>query len=200
MKKLILFAAATAAITTFASAQIRFGVKAGLNLANVSVSPKQAGESYSMKTSFNGGAFASVPLFSNFSLQPELMYSGQGSKITSDGDNFDYNLGYINVPVLFKYNDPSGFFAEIGPQIGFLASAKGKANGITVDIKDQIKSTDFSGVIGLGYLSSINLGVNARYNLGFSNINKDASTNTTVKNGVIQIGVFYMFGEGQRSK
>ena len=199
MKRLFILTAAVA-ITTIASAQIQFGVKAGLNLAGTSVT-KQDGVSYSFKPDFHGGVLVSLPLFSNFSLQPEAMYSRQGSKIkTTDGtttDNGKLNFGYINVPILFKYNDPSGFFAEIGPQAGFLLSANVKDNGTgqSQDLKSNLKSFDFSGVLGIGYLSSLNIGIDARYNLGFLNMVKSSPGSGSIKNGVIQIGIFYLFGE-----
>ncbi len=183
MKKVILFTIA-AAITTMASAQIQFGVKAGLNLANLSVSPKDAGTSLSFQPSFNAGGLVSIPIVSNFKLQPEVVYSAQGSSVKTSGESGHYNFGYINIPVLFKYQDPSGFFAEIGPQVGFLLSAKAKSGGNSVDLKDEVKSTDFAGVLGIGYLSSINLGVDARYNLGLTNIAKN-SGDGSLKNGVI---------------
>jgi hypothetical protein len=192
MKKLPLVAFAVL-ITTLAGAQIQFGAKAGLNLANWAMSPKEQGISTSLKPFFNAGGLAYIPLFNKFGLQPEVVYSGEGTKIKDVDGSSTYNLGYINVPVLFKYKDASGFFAEIGPQIGFLLNAKAKYGDISVDQKDYLKSTDFSGVIGLGYLSSFNIGVDARYNLGLTNIVKE-SDNGSIKNGVIQVGLFYMFG------
>ncbi len=78
------------------------------------------------KLAFNAGAFVALPLFNEFSLQPEVVYSGQGSKFSESGFTGTVNANYVNVPVLFKYNNPTGFFAETGPQLGFLMSAKAK--------------------------------------------------------------------------
>jgi hypothetical protein len=201
MKKLFLLTTAIT-IALIASAQVQFGIKAGLNLATTSVSPKQSGDSYSMIANFHGGVLVSLPLFENFSLQPEAQFSGQGAKYKSSGyPDETLSLGYINIPVLFKYTSTSGIFAEIGPQIGFLISAKDKVSGgSSVDVKSSLKSTDFSGCLGIGYLSSINLGIDARYNLGFVNIIKDSGGSGSIKNGVIQIGVFYLFGVSKGKK
>jgi len=196
MKKLSLITLA-ALITTVAAAQIQFGIKAGLNLANLHESPSEPGVSLSMKPNLHAGGLVYIPLFANFGLQPELMYSGQGAKASANGTDVKLNLGYINIPVLFKYKDPSGFFAEIGPQVGILISAKSKSGSVSVDSKDSFKSTDIAGALGIGYLSSLNLGFDARYCLGFTNIAKDATDGTTVKNNTIQIGVFYVFGGGK---
>ena len=85
-------------------------------------------------------------------------------------------------------------------QIGFLLSAKASAGGTSVDVKSDFKSTDFSWAFGLGYLTTANVGIDARYNLGLSNIENTSGTNSTgtLKNTVIQIGVFYLFGEGKK--
>ncbi len=71
-------------------------------------------------------SLASIPLFSTCSLQPEVLYSGQGAKFSDSLVTGKLNYGYLNVPVLFKYQHASGLFAETGPQVGFLLSAKEK--------------------------------------------------------------------------
>lgn len=175
-----------------ASAQIQFGVKAGANMANFTGDNLDGAK---WKIGFQGGALVSVPLFNEFSLQPEVNYSSQGFKFDQGGETGSMNVDYVNIPVLFKYNNPGGFFAETGPQLGFLISAKAKSPGVSVDAKSAYKSTDFSWAIGVGYLiSSLNVGIDARYNLGLSNIIKE-SGNGTAKNSVIQVDIFYLFGE-----
>jgi len=195
MKKLLLLAVLASA-TTFAGAQIQFGAKAGLNLASLHVSPSETGTSFKMTPNFNAGVLVHIPLASSFSLQPEVVYSGQGTKVSSPDESGTYNLGFINVPVLVKYKIASGFFAEAGPQVGFLLGAKAKSSGVSVDVKDSFKSTDISGVFGIGFLSPLNIGADIRYNLGFTNLAKN-STDGSAKNGVLQIGVFYLFGHGK---
>lgn len=174
-----------------ATAQVQFGVKAGANFSTFTGDNSAGAKT---KVGFNAGALVSLPLFNEFSLQPEVVFSGQGFKVDEQGSTGSLNANYINVPVLFKYNNPTGFFLETGPQIGFLMSAKIKAGGQTQDFKDQFNSTDFSWAFGLGYLiKSANVGIDARYNLGLSNIAKDSGSDK-VKNSVFQVGVFYLFG------
>ena len=142
MKKvcLIIFASLSAMA---AGAQVQFGIKAGLNLSTLNYSGPDAGNP-AYKTSFNAGAFSSIPLFNSFYLQPEIMYSGQGFEETIFGEPTQFETGYLNVPVLFKYQHESGLFAETGPQIGFLLSAKNTVAGFTDDVKSNYESTDFS--------------------------------------------------------
>lgn len=175
----------------FASAQIQFGVKAAYNLANLTISPSQPGAS--SKSDFSAGILASIPLLASCSLQPEIMYSGQGTSFSDSFATGKLNYGYLNVPVLFKYQSSSGLFAETGPQVGFLLSAKESSGGESVDFKSSTQSTDFAWVFGIGYKLPLGLGIDARYNLGLTNISKGSSVDGTVKNSVFQFGAFFMF-------
>ena len=104
-----------------------------------------------------------------------------------------YNLDYINVPVLFQYMFDNGFRLQAGPQVGFLISAKSKNNDNTTDIKDDLKPIDFGVSIGASYVfPPTGFGIDARYNLGLSNINKKSTVNST--NRGLQLGIFYIFG------
>ena len=191
MKKLVLLVFTAGAFFT-ASAQVQFGVKAGANFATLVGSGAGGADT---KVGFHGGAFAHIPLVNSFFLQPELVFSGQGAKATSDGVVFTVNQTYLNIPVLVKYHHSSGFFGETGPQLGFLLAANVKAGGTSQDVRSSYKSTDFSWAFGLGYmLSSFPAGINARYNLGLSNIAAEEVSGQSVRNSVFQLGVFYVLG------
>jgi hypothetical protein len=193
MKKAILVMLISASFM-FAGAQVQFGVKAGYNLANLSVSGAPSGVSVSSRSDFSAGLLASVPLFNSCSLQPEVLYSGQGASATESGTTATLNYGYLNVPILFKYQHVSGLFAETGPQVGFLLSAKEKVDGQSTDTKSSTQSTDFSWAFGIGFKLPMGLGIDARYNLGLVNLDKgSSSTDGTIKNSVFQFGLFYMF-------
>jgi hypothetical protein len=194
MKKGLLLFVCAIAITTFTQAQVRFGFKAGVNLANLT-----GDADGDMKIGFNAGALAKISVSEAFSIQPELVFSAQGTKEDIGGDDdLKTNLGYINLPILAQYNT-SGFTIETGPQFGFLISKKFKMGDDSEDIPDDvIKGLDISWAIGAAYLTNSGFGVNARFNLGLSNISED--DDTKVKNSVIQIGVFYLLGGGGSAK
>lgn len=189
MKRIFLLIVGVASFATI-QAQTKYGLKAGVNLANFSGDV----EDNKMKIGLNVGAFAKFHLTEAISLQPELVYSSQGAKYDDGEEEAKYNLNYLNIPVLFQYNTTSGFYGETGPQLGFLMSAKMKPEeGDDVDVKDSFKSTDFSWAIGAGFLTKSGFGVNARFNLGLGNILEN-SGDDKMKNSVIQIGVFYALG------
>jgi hypothetical protein len=192
MKKLLILILAMGVASTL-SAQVLFGVKAGYNMASLNYSGSAIND-LGVKSDFNAGLFTSIPLFSMFYLQPEIVYSGQGSGFT-DSIPANANYDYLNIPVLFKFQHPSGFFAETGPQMGFLLSANIKSNGHTIDVKANTQSTDFSWVLGIGYkIPAIHVGIDLRYNLGLTNtIEADNNNSGVAKNSVFQIDLFYQF-------
>jgi Outer membrane protein beta-barrel domain len=191
MKKAFLsFCFAGGALVT--SAQVQYGVKAGYNLANLNESGSST-ENLKSLSSFNGGLFVAFPMKKSCFVQAEAVYSGQGSKEELLGKTSKLNLGYLNVPVLFKYEHHAGLFAETGPQLGFLLTSKVKAENETIDVKDQFHTIDFSWAFGLGYqFTSIGLGIDARYNLGLDNI-ANSGGSESIKNSVFQFGLFYSF-------
>ncbi len=197
MKKLILSLSIIALAVMTTSAQVTFGLKAGLNLATWTGSDASSTNlpGKTMKAGLNIGALVNFAVSSNFSIQPEAVYSMEGVKVTGG----TYDLSYINIPVLAKYNFSKGFYAATGPQLGIITSAKVKPTGGTsTDIKSLLQSTDFAWVIALGYLTAANVGFDARYNFGIGTIDK-GSPKDKFTNSVIQLGVFYMFG-GKKGK
>lgn len=193
MKKVILCLVIVSLTTLGASSQVNFGLKAGMNISTLR--GDGVGKAKSL-IGANVGAFVNIPVSTMFSFQPEVLYSMEGAK----EDVFDTKimLNYVNIPLMLKYTDASGFFGELGPQIGFLTSAKSKINGNTADIKDLFKSTNFSLGIGAGFNFTSSVGVGLRYNLGLSNISED--TNDDVKTGNFSIGIHYSFGGGVVTK
>jgi hypothetical protein len=110
------------------------------------------------------------------------MYSGQGATYSGD----EIKLSYINVPVIGQYMFGEGFRIQTGPQFGFLVGAKSGDN----DVKDNFNGFDLSWSFGAGYITPSGFGVDARYNLGLTDISE---SNTNVKNSVWQLGLFYQF-------
>ena len=198
MKKVVLFFAIAIAAFSANAQKVKYGVKAGANLFYqlTGDDADDFEESRKMKLGVAGGAFANISLTEALSLQPELLYSTEGN-LQKEGDmKQSINLGYINIPVMLQYNIASGFFAETGPQLGFLTSAKAKMDDgddeETMDIKDDLKSINFSWALGVGYKMANGFGVGARYNLGLSSIADD--DDTKIKSSGLNVSVFYTFG------
>lgn len=221
-KKLCVLSMAGMLFALGVNAQIEFGVKGGLNVSELLASSNQnvyiSGNSQVIKNyprkTLNAGAVVSIPLTKKWSFQPEAVFSEQGAtgKPTAEylvSATEEYQLDYINFPLLLKYSYPSGLYAETGPQIGWLASAQiaetvvGASATSYYNVKNQYKAIDFAWSLGCGYLSPVNLGFDIRYNLGLSNFSNVSASgaqnapvqNGSVKNSVVQIGIFYLFGK-----
>ena len=192
MKKLLLVAAvAVFGFSSVNAQEVTFGAKAGLNLASISGDETSGLDS---RTAFHVGAVAEIAISDQFSVQPELMYSAQGFKESFDGVDIDFNVDYINLPIMAKYYVAEGFSLEAGPQVGFLMSAKAKADGEEEDLKDFVKGIDFGANVGVGYKMESGLNFGARYNLGLSNVNDgEGSDDFKNQNSVIQVSVGYFF-------
>lgn len=191
MKKILFLAAAVILTANMASAQFTWGVKGGLNLANIS------NLEMDMKPSIYVGAFGEYQVSDFFGVAGELVYSRQGAALSADGDKTKTRLNYLNVPVLAKFYVAKGLSIDLGPQFGFLIGAKQWAkvdgNSASVDIKDVVKGFDLGVGMGLSYNISDNILVQARYNLGLTDGWKNNDSDDKFKNNVIQVGVGYRF-------
>ena len=177
MKKLFfLTAVTTLSLASFSQVKIDIGVKGGLNFSKLDIS----NFSTSNKTGYHLGAF-SLFKFSKLGLQPELIFSQQGSQT----DLQDWDTKYINIPIILKYYFGGGVNLQAGPQFGFLNKAELEDG---TDIKDKLKSSDISLGLGLGWDSPIGLKFDARYNVGVSD-NSDDPAYETIKSQVFQISV-----------
>jgi len=173
------------------SADTHFGLKAGLNISSLDV---KDGVDFDSKAGFHIGGLAHIHLSPHFGVQPEFVYSEQGGKDGSD----KWNINYLNIPVLLQYMTGSGFRLQTGPQLGFAVSSKIKSGDIEQNIKDDVNRVDVSWALGASYLFPEAIGIDARYNIGLTNVN-DAET-PKVRNRVFQLGLFYQFMNTSRRR
>jgi len=191
MKK-IQFSIALSLLSFCLCAQTKFGVRAGINLANVNIS----GSSASVSTGVNAGIFVNIHLASIVSIQPELAYSTMGFKSTvaingfsSSGNNIS---NYLTLPVLVRVKLPLiGLAIYAGPQYGILLTDKATVSGVTQDVKSEYKSGDFAAVGGIEYSLPFGLFITGRYQAGISNVSNDATF--TQKNKAFTILVGFKF-------
>lgn len=173
------------AVGTATAQHTNIGVKGGLNSFNIQSDNSSGSDS---KIGLHAGLLGHIHLNDQYAFQPELVYSMQGAK----SSNTDIKLDYINVPLLLQYMFDNGFRIQAGPQLGFLLNAKAE-NGSSEDIKDHFKSIDLGLSVGASYVHPpTGFGIDARYNLGLSDISE--TTNETTTNRGFQVGVFYLFG------
>lgn len=210
MKKVLLSIFAVVAFVAISNAQVNFGAKAGLNLADLASSEEEF--EADSKIGFHLGGYAELSISDKFSIQPELIYSAQGAKSEfSEEDTFNgvtitysyedkLKLNYLNVPVLFKFKPSDMFYIGAGPQLGLLLSAKNEyestatGGGVTQsesgedDVKDEMKSIDLSFALGAGVELESGLNFGLRYNYGLSDV-VDENEGDAIRNSVLQFSV-----------
>jgi len=194
MKKLLLLVSiVTFGFSNSYAQDIKFGVKAGGNIATLTGDV----EDLKSKFSFHIGGVAEIPITDKLSFQPELLYSSQGAEYDEGLDfggisaNSKINLDYINVPLMAKYYVIENLGVEFGPLVGFLISAEEDYDGETVDVKDDLKSIDFGLAAGANYELDFGLNFGLRYNLGLADISD--GSDDKLHNGVLQVSVGYFF-------
>jgi hypothetical protein len=183
MKKLVIVTVLILAFAFTANAQDaagpQFGIKAGLNVSGHYGADTD--EFHKMKAGGVFGFYMSYAASPQFTIQPEVLYSMKGWKWEEGTYMETGKTNYIEIPVLFKYNvqtegttSPSLF---VGPAIAFLTKAEvdwdDDGDTGTEDIKDFLKSSDFSVVFGGGVDFAMGEGTvtfDARYTLGLSKL------------------------------
>jgi Outer membrane protein beta-barrel domain len=169
-----------------AQAQIALGLKGGLNFAKLDVNSSLASNIES-RTGYHAGAFGLIKV-AMIGIQPEIIFSKQGTKYQVNTQDLEANFDYINVPIIFKLYLAAGFNLQAGPQFGFLSKAEFQdaVTNATTDVKGFYKDTDTSLALGIGWDLPLGIIIDARYNIGLSDISNNSLTPET-KNQVIQI-------------
>lgn len=223
--KRVLLTLVAAVITTGAFAQINFGVRVGGNLSTISGMVEEnngldwgdlasANASQAMKLGLNAGVYAEymvVPMF--LGVQVEANFSMQGVNTSAEASsgllgggisgNTTYAANYINVPILAKFHLLK-FRAYVGPQIGFALGMNTTTETTlsnNVHTKEgTINTLDLSLVVGAQYKLTRNIGIDARYNIGLTDVfpavtnsNGEELIEAWGKQGVLQLGVFFEF-------
>ncbi|HYC83928.1 MAG TPA: porin family protein [Chryseosolibacter sp.] len=178
----------------FSQAEFAIGLKAGPNFASINTDASAA-DNYKSRTGFHGGAFALIKI-TKIGIQPEVIFSQQGSKVEIDNENYENNFSYLNIPIMLKLYLAAGINLQLGPQFGFVTKATGPVyNSVTQewseeDVKETLKGSDISAGLGAGWDLPFGLTIDARYNLGLSRMN-DKDQPDEAKNQVFQLSLGY---------
>ena len=165
-----------------------FGVKGGLNLANLFANNNENIEDNNWKAGYHVGLFLKAPLNNILSIQPEVLYSTAGAKLSYGGSDLAqtlginpgevrFNLNYIQVPVMFMLN-AGAFNVHAGPYASYLVSANvnnlqnndplNPTSGLELKA-DDFQRLDYGLAAGIGFdLKNAKIGL--RYNYGLQQI------------------------------
>lgn len=179
MKKLIVAVFTLFIGTTAFSQSLDLGVKAGANFATLT----DAGN-FSNKTGFQAGVFAGIKFTDKVGVQADLLYSQQGAKFKGG----DFDLSYVNIPIVLKYYLIQGLNLQAGPQFGFMVDDK--ISKVFGEIR-KAEDFDLSGVVGAGYDFPMGIRFDARYNFGLTDVSNIEGEKG--KNSVVSLALGYSF-------
>lgn len=218
--KVLMLALASAAISLTSKAQSKdaattFGVRAGVNFQNINGKEADGSSTdYKLKTGFNIGVNAEVPIAPDFYVQPGLLFTTKGAKVKVTGaDDAKVNLSYLEIPINLLYKPEIGggkLLLGVGPYFAFGVGGKLKqgSNDETIKFKNEVtvseassapyfKRFDAGGNLLFGYEMSSKLSFQLNAQLGMVKINPKitgvSSDKTKYHNTGFGISVGYRF-------
>jgi hypothetical protein len=191
-------------------AHAQFGIKGGVNQAVLS---GRVGEDATYKTYFHAGVFYELKILGPLSIQPEALYSMQGSQLKGNSTITDYKtqLNYIQVPILVKATI-GPVYVEAGPQFGYLVSANEDGTvqvrntsgnvafrDVNQSATDNYKRNEFALCAGVGLKLGSIVRVGGRFVAGLNDIN-DAQYLQGVNDPKLKNRVFQFYAAFQLPK
>jgi len=149
--KALLLALTTTALAFGSKAQTAtFGLRAGVNFQNINGKEYDGSDTKNkLKTGFNIGVNAEIPVAPDFYVQPGVLFTTKGAKVDYGGFKYKANLSYIEVPINFLYKPMLGtgkLLLGIGPYIAFAVGGKlkdFKNQDVDITFKKSITAVEF---------------------------------------------------------
>jgi len=190
-------------------AQVRFGIKAGVNIETQSMLG-QLWTNQNVRAGFIAGGTLEFIVNDQLSFQTELDIQQKGEKINATESGLSTSVinefNYVTVPLLIKGNfndelslgDKWNIFGYTGPYYGYLFSAKNKLidDNITTetDIINNSDKNDWGFIFGGGVSYNLSnhdiIFCDLRYDMGLNEIYSD---DTDIRNKVISMCIGYRF-------
>jgi dipeptide/tripeptide permease len=180
MKRLFILTVLTTALSGYVYAQpgagkilpkFTLGIKAGVNMQQFTGNYSQG----DFTTGVVGGLFAGITK-KKIGVQVEglvrsadISYTPPTSSIPT---SVKINTVCLDIPLLFQYKLFWRVWAQAGPQFSTFISAKQNST----DVKNNLNTANFSGVLGLQANLPLRLSLSARYILGLTNINNESKS------------------------
>jgi hypothetical protein len=170
-----------------AQAQVKFGIKGGINLTNFELKETPLGNIKENSTGFFIGPMieATVPII-GIGVDGAVMFSQRGKN--------EYKQQGLEIPINLKYTfglgDMAGIYLAVGPDFFF--------NFKDIDLKN-LDGTKKSANVGLNLgagvklVNHLQIGVNYQIGLGDSFNIKNAGKSLKNKTNVWQVSLAYMF-------
>jgi len=155
--------------------KFKFGVTGGYQITDLLLNNFQTTTS----EGYFGGIFLNKKFNKTIGLELQILYSQNGSSLVSlEDDNLgvlvfgnptNFNLTYLQAPILFDVSLGKYINFKLGPQFGYLIEADINGN----DSIENLNTFDYGGSAVLGFnLPALNMNISGRLYYGIANIDK----------------------------
>ena len=201
MKKILTLVVLLATITVAAQAQVKFGVKGGLNITSMKLDKSVADKSNQAGFFIGPTVKFTLPVV-GLGIDAAALYDQRSAKVLDE----TLKQQSIQIPINLRYGFGLGNTASVyifaGPQFGF--SIGDKVTELANDAADwRLKDSNLSANVGLGLMLLNHLQISANYNIalgttGEVDVNNAINTawNTAIgkaKANAWQLSVAYFF-------
>ena len=193
-------------ITFFTNAQVKVGIKAGLDFSGESLMGNGIKVTTSSVTGFNAGVIMNIGLGTVF-IQPGLLFSQKGGSTYGGQESVQETLNYLEIPVNLVHWISNGYvmgFINTGPRLSIGISGQDVKSGSTISSQTQnvkfgsstgdYNTLDFGWGIG-GGIQVGNVFTCFNYTFGVTNLLAGTTDGIAVANHSASIAIGFMFGK-----
>ena len=182
MKKFFTLVVLLAIMTVAAQAQVKFGVKGGLNLTTMKIDASVADKSN--QTGFFIGPTVNFTLpIVGLGIDASALYDQRSSKATAGNTSETLKQQSIQIPINLRYGFGLGNTASLyifaGPQFGFNIGDK-TTNLLNNALEWRLKDSNLSANLGVGLMLLNHLQVSANYNVALGTTGETNVVNSTL--------------------
>jgi hypothetical protein len=169
-------------VSSIFSQYLHYGFKTGIGISKFSTQLPQTDVSNTFEPGFVFAGFFELDLGSGFNTEAELGYTGKGNSvdyaINDSSITSTFNLNYLDFQIHVKYYPLKSLYVYTGVNTSIILSATvdneikyGTEKTITSkSIYDYLVPAELSMPFGIGYVTPVGLLLEARFNLGLTNI------------------------------
>ena len=163
MKKILTLVVLLATITVAAQAQVKFGVKGGLNITSMKLDKSVADKSNQAGFFIGPTVNFTLPVV-GLGIDASALYDQRSAKVLDE----TLKQQSIQIPINLRYGiglgSTASFYIFAGPQFGFAIGDK--VTELANDAADwRLKDSNLSANVGLGLMLLNHLQVSANYNI-----------------------------------
>ena len=180
MKKFFTLVVLLATMAVAAQAQVKFGVKGGLNLTNMKFDNSIVDKSN--QTGFFIGPTLNFTLpVVGLGIDASALYDQRSAKIEGSDDKLKQQS--IQIPINLRYGfglgNTASFYIFAGPQFGFNIGDK-TTNLLNNALEWRLKDSNLSANLGVGLMLLNHLQVSANYNVALGTTGETNVVNSTL--------------------